>query len=334
MKKPEPILLDTDIGTDVDDALALVFLAVSPQVQLKSVTTVGAKPELRSLIARRLLSLFNAPHVPVAAGLARPLPSKRFQQLFPEGLWLGHEGKGLLSKQEIETALKADSLAAIEQIISTLSASKESVTVITIGPVSNFGAALQKDPSIAKKIKRFVVMGGSVLKTPRIGKYEMSPMMEFNLNADREAASILFSSGVPITLIPIEVTAQTYLTRKDVHELAAGDPKTKLLATLIEIWTPVFHRLYANLNTPEANYGEMVCHLHDVVAALGVTDPELINFKDVAIAPKETNGIFWTGAMLDGPIRVKVAEHANNEEVSRLLLQRLIRSKNTEKALL
>jgi inosine-uridine nucleoside N-ribohydrolase len=322
VNKAERILLDTDIGTDVDDALALVLAALSPEVELLSVSTVGAKPEVRAMIAKKLLILANRPNVPVAAGLSRPLPSKRFQLPFPEGLWLGHEGKGVLSEEELNSPMSI-SPDAVGQIIATLRSSKERVTVVAIGPLSNIAAALQRDPQVVTKVKRFVVMGGNVLRPPRIGSHEVSPMMEFNLNADREAASILMTSGVPITLIPVELTLQSFLTQPDVDQLLRGDQPARTLANLINIWTPVLRRVYDSFKIPESAYRDLVCHLHDVLAVLAVVKPSLIKYRIASISLEEEKGILLTRAKSDGPVRVTVGESTNNDEVRSVLLQRL-----------
>lgn len=331
--KPEKILLDTDIGTDVDDALALVLAARSPEIELVSVTTTGGKPETRALIASRILTLLNRSDILVAAGLARPLPSERFQQLFPEGLWLGHEGEGLLTSGEVSDVRPTTGLGAVDQIIATLRSAKEKLTVVTIGPVSNLGAALQKDPGIADKIKRFIVMGGNVMRPPQIGGHEMSPLMEFNLNADREAASILLASGVPVILVPVELTLQTYLTESDVKELRSGDRTAQALARLIDVWRPIFHKLYRSFKVPEAGFREMACHLHDVLAILPLVDPSLLKFENVYISPREEKGIFvtrltegtmGTKAKPEGGLKVTVATFADNNKVRRFTVQRLL----------
>lgn len=331
--KPERILLDTDIGTDVDDALALVFAARSPEIELISVTTVGGRPQTRALIAKKILALLNRSDVPVASGLARPLSSNRFKQIFPEGLWLGHEGKGLLTADDLTASSFDSGPDAVNQIITILRGSKEKLTVVTIGPVSNIAAALHKDPSITDKIKRFIVMGGNVMRPPQIGESVASPLLEFNLNADREAAAVLLFSGVPVVLIPVEVTAETYLIESDVSKLRSGDPAAQALARLINIWTPILHRVYRSLNVPDASFSAMKCQLHDVVALLPLVQPKLLKFQNVDIVVQEENGMFLTKRLpketVGSSIRkvsvpVTVATSAENNEVRQITLRRLM----------
>lgn len=319
----ERVLLDTDIGTDVDDALALVLAARSRGVELVSVTTVGGKPGIRAAMAERLLALVGKQDIPVAAGLARPLPSERYQVWMPQGLWMGHEGRGLLSDEEI-AAIPPGEGAGVDQIISTLLGSKTKLTVVTIGPVSNFGAALKREPAIAEKVKRYVAMGGSVMANPQLGSRELSPMAEFNFNADREAAAIALAAGIPTTLVPIEVTIRTYLTADDVETLrGADDPAARALARLLDVWGPIFRNLYLSFGLPRSSLGDWVCHLHDPLAILVVTRPELFSFAEVRITPVEQDGIFRTRLSNSGEFPLRVVTAVDVQAVRNLVMKRL-----------
>jgi inosine-uridine nucleoside N-ribohydrolase len=298
--KPERILLDTDIGTDVDDALALAFAANSSEVELVSVTTVGAKPEVRAKIA-----------------------SQRFRVWLPEWLWLGHEGKGILLEGEVAQTSRNGS-GGIAQIVSTLMAAQEKVTVITVGPVSNLAAALRQEPRIAEKVKHWVMMGGSVLANPTLGGRELTPLAEFNFNADREATAIAMTSRIPKTIVPVELTIQTALSLKDVRTLRMGGGEaTRVLVDLIDVWTPVFHRIYRSMGVPESDYQGLACHLHDVLAVLVAVHPNILSFKDVRISVKEENGILLTRAEPSGEVPVRVATGANLIAVRELVMARL-----------
>jgi inosine-uridine nucleoside N-ribohydrolase len=321
--KPERILLDTDIGTDVDDALALAFAANSSEVELVSVTTVGAKPEVRAKIASKLLELLGKGQVPVVSGLGRPLPSQRFRVWLPEWLWLGHEGKGILLEGEVAQTSRNGS-GGIAQIVSTLMAAQEKVTVITVGPVSNLAAALRQEPRIAEKVKHWVMMGGSVLANPTLGGRELTPLAEFNFNADREATAIAMTSRIPKTIVPVELTIQTALSLKDVRTLRMGGGEaTRVLVDLIDVWTPVFHRIYRSMGVPESDYQGLACHLHDVLAVLVAVHPNILSFKDVRISVKEENGILLTRAEPSGEVPVRVATGANLIAVRELVMARL-----------
>lgn len=318
------ILLDTDIGSDVDDALALALALRSPEVALTDVTTVGARTTVRAALARRLLDIAGRQDVMVTPGLGRPLPSQTFSTFLADGLWLGHEGEGLLTPEEL-AALPTDPDCedGVRRIVDTV-LSGAATTIVTIGPVTNVAAALRAKPEIADHISRIVCMGGSVLADPRIGGARLSPLAEFNLNADREAASVVLSSGVPITLMPIEITLRTYFTAEDVERLRAGDALAQALARLLDVWAPVFRRL-TETQTGDSFRTSWVCHLHDPSALLVLIEPDLLSLRDVRIDVREDeSGILTTKAADDGTIGISVVDDIDEEGVRSFILERLL----------
>src|SRR5262245_58458891 len=123
---PEAVLLDTDIGTDVDDAIALALILSAPELELRAVTTVSGDTQRRAQIAHKLLSLAGRQHVPIAAGIREPILRQR------NFLWLGHEGRGIVEdgdKPELSPTHGVDLL--IETILS------QRPHVVAIGPLSN-----------------------------------------------------------------------------------------------------------------------------------------------------------------------------------------------------
>lgn len=317
---PKPVVLDTDIGTDVDDALALVLAARSPELSLLSVTTVGGRPRVRALIASRLLALIGREEVPVAAGLARALPSRRFDPFLPDGLWMGHEGEGLLGPDERESPGDGDGDGVAALAGSVRAAA--SASVVAIGPCTNVASALAGDPGLGRDVAEVVAMGG-VVRRPS-GRAALSPYAEFNFNADREAAAALLAADVPMTLVPAEVTTQSFLTQADVEDLrSSGDPGAVALAGLLDVWAPVFQRVVGAVLGPEVIAEDWVCQLHDPMTVLTMTSPHLFAFEDVRIGFGEEDGAFVTTESDDGrPVRLVVdADFAavRREVVSRLV---------------
>jgi purine nucleosidase len=151
--KPVPIILDTDIGTDVDDAYALVLAARSPQLDLRAVTTVYGNVAIRSAMTRKLLMMMGREEVPVALGEEKPFDGKEIH-------WGGWEGKGVLAEEEI---VKGVSQTRAPDLISEiLSRADEKIVVVSVGGLTNIAVALRKQPSLQAKIERFVIMGGCV----------------------------------------------------------------------------------------------------------------------------------------------------------------------------
>lgn len=218
-----PILLDTDIGTDIDDAFALALILRSPELKLLGVTTVSGDTEARARLAAKLLWESGLRRVPVVAGEpGKPLPIEQTR-------W----AKGFRSPQ-LHTG------SAVDFLDSALRRQADKTTIVAIGPLSNIAALLQKDPAIAKKIDRLVLMGGSIAH----GYGESTtPVAEYNIASDPAAAQTVFSSGVKILMVPLDVTAMLQLREADRHRVFTTlTPMTDALAVLYNLWnqrTPI-----------------------------------------------------------------------------------------------
>src|SRR5262245_18393688 len=154
---PRRIVLDTDIGTDVDDALALALALASPEIELVAVTTVAGDTMRRGRIAARLLALGGRGDVPVHAGCERALS-------VPGGFaWFGHEGDGILdgSRDPVSTEPAVDALLR-------LFGPGDELELVAIGPLTNVAVALERDPGFARRVARLTVMGGW-LRGARVG---------------------------------------------------------------------------------------------------------------------------------------------------------------------
>ena len=157
--KPIPIIFDTDIGTDVDDAYALVLAARHANLDLRAVTTVNGKVEVRAAIARKLLDLMGKDKIPVAAGRSKPMDGH-------EIFWGGWEGKGLLAPEEKVGGISPQK--ASDLIIELLEKSPDKITIVSVGGLSNVAEVFQKAPKLKSKIERLVIMGGSVRPVVKI----------------------------------------------------------------------------------------------------------------------------------------------------------------------
>lgn len=227
------IILDTDIGTDVDDAMALSLAAACPEFDIVGVTTVHADAPLRARIARKILKLAGRDDIPVIAGVSIPL-----KMPLPENFtWMprlrGHEGVGILNEEELVPTkdLNANADDAAIFIIKKAKEYKGELSLITVGALSNVGRALQIEPQLADWIKEITLMGGTVYAE----KFPFPPMLETNLNADPGAAEIVFASGIPITIVPMEITTQVFLTAENRAAMREwGLPIADMLVTLME----------------------------------------------------------------------------------------------------
>jgi purine nucleosidase len=227
------IILDTDIGTDVDDAMALVLAIASPEIQIEGITTVHADAVLRARIARRLLELAGYEHIPVVAGASVPL-----QMPLPENFhWMprlrGHEGVGVLEPEALIPSpdVSASADQAAQFIIEKARAFPGELSLVTIGALTNIGRAFQIEPRLVDWIHDITIMGG-VLDTQR---FTWPPMFEVNLNCDPLASQLVFDAQWPITIVPMEVTTQVYLTEEQRRLILSWDkPLTNALVQLME----------------------------------------------------------------------------------------------------
>ena len=225
MKKSR-ILIDTDIGSDVDDAIAITLALKSPELEVVGITTVYGDTILRARIALKLLQLIGTDHVPVAAGIEKPLLRER------DVWWAGHEGKGILTEEDEK--LKPIEKHAVDLIIEKIMGNPKEITLVTIGPLTNVATAIIKEPRIVDNVKEIVMMGG----VARIFKNAPElPYIEHNIKCDPEAAAVVFNSGIPITMVGLDVTMRVPIDRSHLKTIKnVGTPLTETLARLIEIW--------------------------------------------------------------------------------------------------
>lgn len=242
-----PILLDTDIGSDIDDAFALALILDSPEFDLLGVTTVSGDAEARARLVAKLLEDGGRQDVPVVAGAPG-----QFIPIFQCRLGDGFKSPSLLP------------VAAEDFLYSAFSRRPGEITLIAIGPLTNVGALLKKHPDAAKKIKQIVLMGGSIDR----GYAENSPPeAEYNIRMDPGAAQVVFSSGVPLLVAPLDVTAMLKLDADARHRIFTQlTPITNDLTLLYHLW---------NNETPV---------LFDPMAVALVIDPTLCEVKSLAIS--------------------------------------------------
>ncbi len=228
-----PIILDTDIGDDIDDALALALALQSPELDVRAVTTVIDDTETRTRLAWKELGLYGRHDIPVATGASEPL-------LDPVRPQRARQFEVLTAA---DTVPEAAHRRAAELIVETLLASPRPITLVPIGPLTNIALALKSGANIRPKIARIVLMGGA---------FHML-YQEYNIWRDRVAAEIVFSSGVPITAVGLDVTTRCKLEGADLARLrAAGNPASRFLAKLIDLWQDGHPNQFPTLHDPLA----------------------------------------------------------------------------------
>jgi inosine-uridine nucleoside N-ribohydrolase len=220
-----PILLDTDIGTDIDDAFALALIMRSPEFQLLGVTTVSGDTAARARLAAKFLW--------VAGGSWRQVPVVAGTRGTPQPIDQTRWADGFVSPQVLK-------VSAVDFLRGQFHRRPGEITLIAIGELSNVAALLKADPVVAKKIKRIVLMGGSIARGYSPGS---GPEAEWNFKSNPAAARAVFSSGIPIVMAPLDVTAMLELddaARRRIFD--RGTPLSTNLAALYHLWnkaTPI-----------------------------------------------------------------------------------------------
>ncbi len=217
------VLIDTDIGRDVDDALAVVLATRLPELRLEGISTVYGDVDLRAKIALKLLQLLGMDRdIPVTCGVGCPL-------IAPVDYTLSaNEGKGILT--EADRTLVPSQEHAVDFIIRKVHEYPKQVTLIAIGALTNIAIALRKAPTIAQQVREVIFAGGSARLWNNAPDMPASYVLEPNVRCDPEAAHIVFESGMPITMLGMDVTTQVALNREDLTTIRAS--KSTLSTTL------------------------------------------------------------------------------------------------------
>jgi len=217
----EKVIIDTDIGDDVDDAFALALAVKSPEFEILGVSTTFRDTELRARLADRFLAEVGRPEIPVMAGKPTP-PTPMSQGRYAEG---GHFAKNSHGD-------------AASFLLDQIREHPGEITLIAIGPLMNIGAAIDRDAATFKKLKRVVIMGGSIRKG--YGDYgyneHVPPMPEWNILNDVSSAQKLFSSGVPLFVMPLDSTQLKLDEVKRAFLFTRGTAVTDQLAILYHLW--------------------------------------------------------------------------------------------------
>ncbi|WP_040702892.1 nucleoside hydrolase [Nocardiopsis ganjiahuensis] len=249
------VILDTDIGTDVDDAMALALLLGLPGADLLGVTTVYGDTELRARLARRYGAL-AARDLRVRAGAGATLSGR-------EVWWAGHEGSlhSGLEKESYEDG------SAVEWMVRTAAERPGQVDVLAIGPLTNIALALDADPAFAENVRTLWVMGGS---------FDGAERTEHNFRSDAVAAARVFGSGIRTVVTGLEVTRRVRVLDTHLRELKVAGPLGAALVADIDQWWKFWDEQW---NVP-----------HDPVAVLSLARPELFTLSGPGTVRIELDG--------------------------------------------
>jgi pyrimidine-specific ribonucleoside hydrolase len=273
---PFRVIIDTDPG--VDDALALLLAMQSPELKIEAITPVAGNVPLDLTLpnALRMVEIAGRTDIPVAAGARAPLMRRLVTATYAHG----ENGLGGAVFPEPTTKPVATPAAVIiRQIVRKYPGE---VTLITIGPLTNIATALNSDPDLASMVRALVMMGGS------LSGGNITPAAEFNVYVDPEAARIVFQSGIPVTMVGLDVTRRTSLTDEHVRTLEAAQNPVSQAAG----------KIGRNAINHNHERGYLVGpNMHDSLAVAGFLDPAILKLQDYYV-DVETTGELTAGETL------------------------------------
>lgn len=308
------ILIDCDPGHDDMMAIMLACAAdrtlrdSSDELELLGITTVAGNQtgEKTYQNALKILTLIGRTDIPVARGADKPL----FRELTvtPEI----HGVSGLDGADLPEPGVRGVEQHAVDFLIQTITESGTPLTLVPTGPLTNVALAMLKDPRITTKLERIVLMGGAVFDS------NITPAAEFNIYVDPEAAKVVFGSGVPITMVGLDVTNKALFGFDDIEELSRLNGKvSRVVAPLLKFFAQANKDIFGFDGAP----------LHDALAIAHLIKPEVIKTRNVNVEI-ETEGDLTRGRTVadvygisNRTANTDVALEVNNSLFKKMLVQ-------------
>ncbi|MDZ5650722.1 nucleoside hydrolase [Nitrospirillum sp. BR 11828] len=290
----EKVIIDTDIGDDIDDAFALAAALNDPRLDILGVTAAWGDTGLRVRQLQRLLTIAGRTDVPVAQGPATPNTTPYTQKRWAEG----------------QPAPATPAPSAVDFILGQARRYPGQVTLISLAPPSTLGALIDRDPTGFAKLKRVVMMGGSVHAGYDDTGYGplKGPTPEYNIFSDIPSAKKLFTSGVPLVVMPLDSTRLKLDEVKRDLLFAAGTPMTDALALMYHQWR--------HLN----GWGQITPTLFDLVPVAYVLDPKLCPTTPLHLTVGDKGETIPTA----GPANAQVCLKEDKEGILDLLMTGLL----------
>lgn len=326
MGQPIPLVIDTDIGTDVDDALALMLALASPEVDLIGVTIVDGDVDLRARMAARLLGMAGRADVPVFKGLRRPLGPGRMPTM------RGHEGRGLLDVPYGGPEATIHDTPAPDWLISE--SRRRPFHLAAIGPYTNVAAAIQRDSDFAVRLRHVTVMGGMVHEehfSPEWRQFfahlgESGAWIDHNTASDPAAALIVAKSGVPMTWVTAELTFHLPLTPSGLDRIArVGSRLSDALTAMTRIWNDEWFRyLPVPYDGPWPFPADAVACLHDPLALASIFAGDWLTLRPESLRYAVESDLFRSYPVAsDGDAEAAVSVAADPPAFERFYLDRV-----------
>lgn len=300
----QKIILDTDIGSDVDDVFALAFALGSPELDLIGITVVYGQVEVRAKLALKLLRLAGRESIPVALGAGRPM------QTGYEPALETHLGHGVeLSDVDLSKIVERKATSFLMQKIAE---HPGQITAVAIGPQTNLGLLVRDHPAVFGSFKNVAFMGGSYQ-----GVYARTVSPEYNFRCDPEAADAVISADIPTKMVGFNITKRSSLTQKQADELREiNTPFSVFLAEAASNY--MGSGMTKRTSTP----------MHDSMALAALVQPELFCWRPlvprVQTTGSEAGVVTFTEGDAKGKGTVEVAVDADIPGFQNLFWSRII----------
>jgi purine nucleosidase len=289
---PIPIVIDTDIGADPDDALALIFALASPEVDVLGITVVDGDVDLRARMAARLLGMAGRADIPVIKGRSMPIGPGRGPTM------LGFEGRGLLDVDYAGPDATILDTPAPEWIVEM---SKEiDFHLVAIGPLSNVAVAVETEPAFVHRLRGLTIMGGVLdvdsLPAPWRERIERNGLVagwpDHNTASDPTAALICARSGARITWVTNEVTLKTPLPWATRNRLPANTPLGNALGRMIDSWDTYMSGTMSPACTGIPELANTAVFLHDPLTVAALFPSDWLMLSQLRLNYGIENGLF------------------------------------------
>jgi purine nucleosidase len=306
---PKHIIFDTDPG--IDDSLAILLAVASPELVIDGISTIHGNASTTQTTRNTLaiLELAKASHIPVYKGYDLPLVKESL--LSPET----HGNSGLGYANLPVPATKPQVKHGSDFLIDSIMSKPGEVTLVAIGPLTNVALAIRKEPRIVENVKEVLVMGGAIQHAGNT-----TALAEFNTFVDPHAAHVVFHSGMPITLTPLDVTYQCIFTVADLNRLLRIDsPITKFIADATRFYME-FHDQYQSIQG---------CVINDPMTLALTFMPEICDYQDLVMDVDISTGVGLGNTFADfynyekKPANMRVAMGVRPRMFMELFLERM-----------
>ncbi|RWP30267.1 nucleoside hydrolase [Mesorhizobium sp.] len=310
MPQSRKIIIDTDPGQD--DAVAILLALGSAELEIVGMTAVAGNVPLRltEKNARKICELAGRPDIKVYAGAIRPLAR---ELVTAEEV---HGETGLNGPQLPEPTMELQDQYAVDFIVETLMKEESgTITLCALGPLTNIALALIREPKIAPRIREIVLMGGGFFEGGNV-----TPTSEFNIYVDPHAADVVFKSGIPIVMMPLDVTHKALTTAKRTQAY-------RKLGTRVGTATAEMLEFFERFD--EEKYGTDGGPLHDPCVIAYLLKPELFRGRNCNVAVETASELTMGMTVIDWwgvtkrPSNAMVMRDIDHDALFALLLERL-----------